>query len=77
MPSPKVSLLEGGPTPTHPPRRADRTIPEIPMNLLTILGIFISIVIVVFLAAFRPSAGGKKTIGTGSWEEVWRERLKK
>jgi len=47
------------------------------MNLLTILGIFISIVTVVFLAAFRPSAGGKKTIGTGSWEEVWRERLKK
>ncbi|HSV97378.1 MAG TPA: hypothetical protein VLM75_10655 [Spirochaetota bacterium] len=47
------------------------------MNLVTILGIFISLITVVCLAAFRRSSGREKTVETGSWEEVWRERLKK
>jgi hypothetical protein len=47
------------------------------MKLFTVLGLFISIATIAGLAAFRSSSGREKTVETGSWEDVWRERLKK
>jgi hypothetical protein len=72
-----VSLLAGASAPIHKPHRADRTVPEIPMNLFTVLGLFIPIAGAVLLLVFRRSSGREKTVETGNWEDIWRERLKK
>ncbi|MBP7602892.1 MAG: hypothetical protein KBA15_03130 [Spirochaetes bacterium] len=47
------------------------------MKLFIMAGLFISTAAILYLAVNRRTAGRENTFETGSWEDVWRERLKK
>lgn len=55
----------------------DRKAKEIQMKIIIIAGLIISTAAIIYSAVSRRALGRVATLESGSWEEVWRERLKK